>query len=268
LPLPPGEPPSPPHSPPSGSLVLRFGTAVGLAAAAALACALPAAMRVTSTVGQQDGTGRAWAGLAAAALLPMVITVVALQGAREGLRAFAGPGAELRAYGMALWAGALLILLTALGSILRATTHQHALAGVTFAFGALALAVGLALVCVRLVALMRAASEMVRIGSALALGMLAFAAFGGVGARFLHAVSHDPASAPAGGMIVDILAFGLAALIAARGSLAARRAVALVGPPVAVAVAALGFTALHDPPLRAAIDERAPVFAPVVDAVP
>jgi hypothetical protein len=246
---------------------LRFGTAVGLAAAAAMAGALPAALRVGAGLGQ-DGTGRVWTGLAAASLVPMVGAVVVLRGAREGLRAFGGTGAELRAYGVALWASTLLVGLALLGGFLRATTHHHALAGVTFAFGAVGAAALLALVCVRVVAILRQASATVRGVVALALAMCVFAALGGIGMRFLHAASQEPASAPAAGMVVDVLAFSLAALFAARRSLAARRALAVVGPPVAVAIAALGFSALGDPSLRAAIDERAPAFAVVADRVP
>ncbi|HTB72516.1 MAG TPA: hypothetical protein VK762_04700 [Polyangiaceae bacterium] len=251
----------------TGSLVLRFGTAVGLAAAAAMAGALPAALRIGAGLGQ-DATGRVWTCLAAASLVPMVCAVVVLRGAREGLRAFGGPEAELRAYGVALWASSLFVALALLGSVLRATTHQHALAGVTFAFGATGLAVGLALGCVRVVSILRGASVALRGGLALALAMVVFAALGWIGMRFLYAASHEPASAPAAGMVVDILAFSLAALFAARRSLASRRAVAVVGPPVAVAIAALGFSALGDSTLRAAIDDRAPAFAVVVDPLP
>jgi hypothetical protein len=251
----------------TGSLVLRFGTAVGLAAAAAMAGALPAALRIGAGLGQ-DATGRVWTCLAAASLVPMVCAVVVLRGAREGLRAFGGPEAELRAYGVALWASSLFVALALLGSVLRATTHQHALAGVTFAFGATGLALGLALGCVRVVSILRGASAALRGGLALALAMVVFAALGWIGMRFLYAASHEPASAPAAGMVVDILAFSLAALFAARRSLASRRAVAVVGPPVAVAIAALGFSALGDSTLRAAIDDRAPAFAVVVDPLP
>ena len=276
--LPPALPPSrpPPSRPPApfdagprpdgGSLVLRFGTAVGLAAAAALACALPAAMRVAVALGA-EGTGRAWTGLAASALVPMVATVVVLRGAREGLRAFGGTGAELRAYGAALWAVWLVVALTLYGSVLRASTHHHALAGVTFAFGALALAVGLAFASARLVTILRDASPRARRAAALGLVFITVSALAWIGVRFLRAATRDPASAVTAGMIVDILAFALAAGFAARRTLASRRALAVLGPPVAVAIAALGFSAVRDAPLRAAIDERAPAFAPVVDAV-
>jgi hypothetical protein len=224
-------------------------------------------MRVSTALGA-EGTGRAWTGLAASALAPMVATVVVFRGAREGLRAFGGPGAELRAYGAALWAAWVLVTLTFFGSVLRATTHHHGLAGVTFAFGALAVAVGLGFACARIVTILRDASPQLRRAAAIALVVVTVLALGWIGVRFLRAARHDPASAPAAGTIVDILAFGLAAGFAARRTLASRRALAVVGPPVAVAIAALGFSALRDSPLRATIDERAPAFAALADAVP
>ncbi len=248
---------------------MRFGTAVGLGAAAALASALPATMRVTlAPVASQETTGRVWVGLAAVTLLPMIGAVAVLRGARVGLRSFGGPAAEVRAFGVALWAGSLFVALSFFGSTLRASTHHHALAGVTFAFGAVVLAVGAALVCARLVAILRSASSEARRGMALVIGLLGFAVLGFLGTRFLDALLRDSGSAPAAGMVVDVLAFALTALFAAQPGLASRRAIAIFGPPVAVAVAALGFSALGDLPLRTAIDERAPAFAQVVDEIP
>jgi hypothetical protein len=214
-----------------------------------------------------EGTGRAWTGLAASALVPMVAMVVILRGASEGLRAFGGPDAELRAYGTALWAAWLLVVLAIFGSVLRATTHHHGLAGVTFAFGALAAALGLGLTSARVIEILRGTSAPVRRSAGMAIGLVTVAALGWVGLRFLRA-AHDPASTAAAGTIVDVLAFVLAAGFAARRTLASRRALAVVGPPVAVAIAALGFSALRDSPLRNAIDERAPAFAMVADVVP
>jgi hypothetical protein len=270
-PIPPSTPP--PHEPEAGSIVLRFGSAVGLASAAALACAVPPALRISAALGA-DGTaatpptGRAWIGLAAAALVPMVGTVIVLRGAREGLRAFGGAGAELRAYGGGLWAASLFVMLAYFGSVLRATTHHHALAGVTFAFGAVVLAVASALACARVTAILRGVSEERRRVLVIALGLAALAAVSWTGFRFLRAASHDPASAPAAGNVVDVLAFGLAAFFAAGHSLASRRPLALVGPPAAVAIAALGISVLRDAPLRTAIDDGAPAFAPIVDQMP
>jgi hypothetical protein len=253
--------------------VLRFGTAVGLAAAAALACAVPPALRISAALGADGaagtpGTGETWIGLAAAALVPMVGAVVALRGAREGLRAFGGPGAELRVYGVGLWGASLFVLLAFFGSELRATTHHHALAGVTFAFGAVALAIMSALACARAIAILRGAPAERRRVMIFVLGLGATAAVGFAGLRFLRAASHDPPSAAAAGYVVDVLGFWLAAFLAAGHSFASRRVVALVGPPVAVAIVALGVSALRDPPLRTAIADGAPAFAPLVDQVP
>src|SRR5260370_19944491 len=127
-------PPLGPHDE-GGSLVLRFGTAVGLAAGAALAPALPATMRISGALASGHGLGHVWLALAAATLGPMVAAIVVLRGAREGLRAFGGSGAGLRIYGVGLWLASLLVGLSLFGGILRATTHHHALAGVTFACG-------------------------------------------------------------------------------------------------------------------------------------
>jgi hypothetical protein len=257
----------PPSSsvPEGGSAVVRFGTAVGMGAAAALVGVLPATMRVASGEGEAPGAARAWVALAAAALAPMIASVVVLRGARAGLRAFGGPGAELRLYGVGLWLASLLAGLALFGSFLRANTHHHALAGVTFAFGALVFAAGDALVCVRLVSIARGLPDRAR---RMLLGLLTFAVgivLFAVGVRFVRAASHDAASYAAAGTVVDVLAFALAAFFAARRFFVARRAVAIIGPPVAIAVAVLGMSALSDPTVRDAVWSRAPAFAEVTD---
>jgi hypothetical protein len=248
-----------------GSTVVRVGTAVGSGAMAALACAVPAAMRVASADG--PGTASTWVALAAVALGPMIAAVVVLRGAREGLRAFAGPGAGLRAFGIGLWIASLLVGLALFGSVLRATTHHHALAGVTFAFGALAFAAGDALVCARIVAIARVLPDRGRRvllpALTLALGIVLFA----VGVRFVRVASRDAASYGAAGTVVDVLAFALAALFASRRWLVGRRVVALAGPPVAVVIVALGIAALRDPSVHDAITAGAPAFVPVADVL-
>jgi len=240
---------------------MRFGTAVGLAAMAALTCALPAGMRVSSAAAAES-TPRVWFALAAAALGPMVAAIVVLRSAREGLRAFGGPGSALRAFGVALWLATLLAGLSVFGSVLQATTHHHALAGVTFAFGAVALAAGSGVACARITSILRDAPRGARRALGLALGVGACVALGWVGLGFVRAASGDRPSSAAAGTVVDVLAFALAALFGARRSLAARRPLALFGPPVAVVMLAVGASALRDPSLVEAIDERAPAFAP------
>lgn len=256
-------PPAPSAGPDERSATLRVGGAVGAAALATFACVVPAAMRVAST--PELGTLQAWAALFAAALGPMVAAVVVLRGAREGLRAFAGSGAELRAFGVGLWVATMLIGLTIFGSVLRATTHHHGLAGVTFAFVALAMAVGDALVCARIMGIARRLPErprrLVLIAIAIAVGIILFA----VGVRFVRAASHDAASYAAAGTVVDVLAFALAAVFASRPWLARRRMLPVLGPPIALVIAILGVIALRDPPVYDAVSAQAPAFLPVAD---
>jgi len=259
-------PPSPRVAVQGAPLVVRFGTSVGLGAVAALAAAIPATMRIAPVVGDGVGAARVWLALAAATLVPMLAAVAVLRGAREGLRAFAGPGAGLRALGASLWIASLGVGLTFFGTVLRAETHQHALAGVTFAFGALAFSVASAVVCARLVAIARAAPVLGRRAIVFVAGTAAVLALAYVGMRFLHAASHDAASYGAAGTVVDALAFALAAFFASHRALRGRLMFALIGPPVAVVVVALGVRTLRGvPPLRDAIGESAPAFAPVVE---
>jgi hypothetical protein len=246
---------------------VRIGTALGLAAAGALACALPAALRVSSSASGAGATGtvRAWFALAAAGLVPMLASVVVLRGAREGLRAFTGEGAGLRVWGAGMWVATQFVGLAIVGAVLRATTHQHALAGVTYAFIALFVAAGSAIVCARVVAILRASSVRVRRVLLVVLTALALLAVGAVGMRFARAVWRDPTPSAAAAMVVDVLAFALAALFSSRPSFAPRRAIAVVGPPAAVALLVLGAPARKDPALRAAFADRAPLFAPIVE---
>jgi hypothetical protein len=258
-----GQPPPPTEE--RGSAVLRVGAAVGAGVGAAIVSVIPAALRVASE--GDPGVARALVALSACALVPMIASVVVLRGAREGLRAFAGPGAALRAYAVGLWLATLLVGLSIFGSLLRAATHHHALAGVTYAFGALAFAVADALVCARVMAIARAMPDRGRrillLALAVAVGILLFA----VGVRFVRAASRDAASYAAAGTVVDVLAFVLAAIFASRLRTTLRRPLALVGPPVAVIVAALGIVALRDPPVHDAVADRAPAFGPAADVL-
>lgn len=128
--------------------VERIGNATFAAALAAALASLPAALRLA----QADGSfPMAWALLAAIALVPMAILVPLFRAAREGLRAWGGDGLGERIAGFGAWLGAMLIFMLRFGTALRAKTHHHALAGVTFAVGALVIAVVLGIVAVRLV---------------------------------------------------------------------------------------------------------------------
>jgi hypothetical protein len=255
----------------AGSLVTRFGAVVGLAVAAAAACSGPAAVRVARSLPGIEGAARhAWLALAAATLLPMLAAVMALRAAREGLRAFGGPGARLRIYGVLLWLAWLVVALALFGSTLRSTTHQHALAGVTYACGAVVVALALGVACARIVAVLRHARPEVRRAGGAALAVGTAGIVGWIGLAFLRGVAGDPASVAASGMVLDLLAFVLAAFLASRRSVAAfgvRRTLAIVGPPIAVAVVALGLASLTDASLVAAVRDRAPAYVPALDVV-
>jgi hypothetical protein len=120
-----------------------------VAFAATLAAALasiPAAVRIAEA---GENLVMAWALLVAIALVPMLILVPIFRAAREGLRAWAGDGAREKIIAFALWLGAFVALLARFGALLRAKTHHHALAGVTFAIGALVIGVVLGLFAAR-----------------------------------------------------------------------------------------------------------------------
>jgi hypothetical protein len=248
---------------------MQFGALVGLAAVAALLASFPAMIRVSAALagGAPAAQVRAWAALGAAAIGPMALTIVVLRGARQGLRSFGEPQAPLRIFGLGLWLAMLFITLALFGGALRATTHHRALAGVTFGCGALVLALGWGLVCVRLVEMLRGMTERARQMAMLLLGGAALAAIAVLVLRFLRAVSGDASSSEAAATVVDVLAFVLTALLASQDWSPVRRPLALVGPPLAVFLAALGIRTLLDPPVRQAIAERAPAYVSGADLV-
>jgi hypothetical protein len=248
-----------------GKVVLEVGGFLGRATGAVLVCTLPAMLRVSGALEGSAPAVRAWAALATAGLVPMAAALVVLRRARRELHTLGGPGMRLLAFGVGLWLSLLLVSFSLLGGFLRATTHHHALAGVTFAFVALALAVGWGALCARLVAILRGAPSRIRrwgvvLFSAAALGAVAYISLG-----FVTAVEHDPASAKASATVIDVLAFAVVAFFAARLGERNRWSLALAGPPVAVFLVALGITALRDPPVREAIDDQASTFSGAAD---
>lgn len=257
--------------PPPGErvpLVVRLGSALGVSAAASLVCAVPASVRLSGALGDEANAFLVWVSLAGAAIGPMTAAVLALRGARDGLRPFGGQGAWLRAYGAALWTAAMLVALSLFGSVLRATTHHHALAGVTFAFGALAIAVGAAAVCARIVAIARRASPSARHAIVGATGVLALAALAWLAMRFFRAASHDEASSVAASGVIDSLAFAFCALFASRRAFASKRAVAIAGPALALAVALFGgITLATSSAIRDAAEQKAPAFGGVIETL-
>jgi hypothetical protein len=246
---------------------LGMATALGLAAPAVLVCTLPATLRVSEAAAAVGAASRVWLALAAIALGPMLGSICVLRAAREGLRPFANPTPRVRGFGLGVALSGLLIALSLFGGVLRAVTHNRALAGVSFAMCGLGVVVALAVSVRRVVALLEQASPTGRAVAGVAIALGLGASLSWLGLRFASAASRDGASSASAGIVVDILAFTLVSAFAARPSLVGRRSLALA-VPIALLVAVLGLSALRDPAIRAAIEERAPAFAPLVALVP
>lgn len=247
--------PPPPDSPPAAPFLARAGSLLGSATLATLLGSVPAAVRVAEAGGAPL---RAWVALGACALVPMIALVAFARSAREGARTIAGPDAPLVTWGIATWAMTTFLALAAFGAVLRATTHHHGLAGVTFALGGLAIGAALALVTRRLMQMARGADPWGR--AALLTGVVGtlLCAIVVVVIRVAHAGGTEPLS----GMLVDALAFVIAAGALSRQTFARVTWLALGGPPLALGLLALGWALLaRDPALFEAIRLSAPLFA-------
>lgn len=142
------------------------------------------------------------------------------------------------------WGALLVAGLAPLGALLRARTHHHGLAGVTFAVVALLFALGLALVvrrAVELAASARPRTQRIALGafwSALGLAVLLLAVLGGLrsGAAPDAAVVAVVPALTANALTIDLVAFALAAVFASRPLRAARVENALAWGAIAAAV--------------------------------
>lgn len=245
--------------PPSVSLGTRLATLVGVAAMASLVASVPAALRIASAEPASSGF-RVWIALAGGAIVPTVAMVALMRGARGGLRAFGGEGSSGRTFGFGLWLVTTFAVLVGYGALLRATTHHHALAGVTFALGALVIVASLALLIGRFVVIAQRRPPAIRAGLfAVATFVVTFALIG-AGVPVARAIL--PAT---GALLLDLLAFSIAAAFASRATFEGRQVLALLGPPMAACVLAFGLTALRTTPaLGTTIRDRAPLFASAV----
>lgn len=236
------------------SLVTRFGTVVGGAVLASAASSLPAELRI----GDGGSIVRAieqWLVLAAV-LTPLAVIVVGVfRRARAGLRILVGERADLFVAAALWWAVLELGVLSIFGAVLRAKTHHHGLAGVTFAILALVTGVVVALLAVRGV---RMLIKMPPGGHRVALVVAAMAAFvviALVGIRTSHAAGLHTASA-----LVDSIALLVSAAIASTRAMARWRPLAVAGVPSAAAILLLGFACVHSQPdLKDLLAEGAPV---------
>ena len=247
---------------PHVSRVLRFGSLVGVALLAAFVASAPAALRTWDTTG-------AWLALAALDFVPIFFAVLVFRHARIGLRVFAGPDAPERALSVAVWLVLAVLFFSLLGAVLRATTHHHPLAGVTFAIVACA---GALLVVPTSRRIVEIALGWLRRGARTRLA-LAFAILGTIVGlvvlRLLHALPSESALSPAASeIVVDAFAFALVAFLASNPAISPQKVLALVGPPAAVVLLATSLLRLESSSaLASAILDRDPVFSPLVQLV-
>lgn len=240
----------------SSTLVMRLGTVVGGGVLAAVASSLPAVLRI----GDGGSFVRAleqWIALAAL-LTPLAILVVAvLRRGRVGLRILAGDRGPLYAAAALWWAVLELGVLSVFGSVLRAKTHHHGLAGVTFAILALVSGLAIGLLASRGVKMLL---RMPAGGHRVALIVAASAAFivvALIGLRTSRAAGLHTAAA-----LVDSLALIVSAAIASTRAMSRWRPLAVSGVPTAVALLLLGFVVMHaEPDLREMFTQGAPVQA-------
>jgi hypothetical protein len=246
---------APPPSP-QPSLAIRAGSLLGAGTLAAMAGVFPCALRVAAAVPSGPG---AWIALAACATVPAILAIAILRGAREGARAFAGDDASLAAWSVGAWALATFLALTVAGAGLRATTHHHGLAGVTFAFVGLAIAVFVALVVRRIAAIARALDPFGR-AALLGASIVALCAASLLVAMRAAGSAEDLGLPPwAGDALVDALAFAIAAGFLSRPAMTKATWLARAGFPLALGVVGLGLALLSkDAALVEAIRTHAP----------
>jgi hypothetical protein len=248
-------PPDPPVS-----RVVRFGAAVGTGTLGAMVASVPATFRVVAGAEPPLAAPIVWAALAGATLVPCVVLVVLFRAARRGLASFGGEGASGRALGFLVWLFGSFDALLAFGALLRATTHHNALAGATFAVGGLVALTSLGVVVRRVVALADEWAPPIVLtffGAALVVLLLI---------PLFLAMKVGRAS-PAAGVLVDALAFLIAAGFASRASFGRWRALGVLGPPLAVLLLFLGASSVKTAPVAPAVRARAPLLSAPVDAV-
>jgi choline-sulfatase len=239
---------------PAPPLPAQLASLLGAATIAALLGAVPATVRVA-----HDGGGplRAWIGVSASALVPMIVLVGFARSAREGARSITGDEAPLVTWAIGAWAIATFLALAAFGAVLRATTHHHGLAGVTFAMGGLVVGGAMALVVRRLTQMARDADPWGRTG-------LVVCVMGALVCALLTVVIRVARSGGAEvppATLVDVIAFVVAGYALSRQAFARIGWLSVSGIPLAVGVLALGWSLLsREPPLVEAIRAHAPLL--------
>jgi hypothetical protein len=242
-----------------GEPLLRVGTTVGVAFVVALLGSAPAALRLARAL-PEVGLVSSWSMVGAAALVPAVVLVSIFRGARRGARSFMVERAREHGTTLFFFCALTLPSLVLFGTVLRAKTHHHALAGVTYAIGALLAMAAIASVAARLARVVAARSPTV---SRAAFGVAFFttlASLAWAGARASHVAG------PVAGALLDVAALLLASGVGSRPGFLDTRALAVLGPPLAAAMLAFGVTTASGlgAPLAEA-SAQVSVFAPMLE---
>jgi hypothetical protein len=240
----------------AASLVTRFGTVVGAGVLAAIIASVPATLRI----GDGGAAMRAmevWGSLAALASPVAILAVGVLRRARAGVRLAVGAHGGLLAGAVLWWCVLELGVLGVFGAVLRAKTHHHGLAGVTFALFALASGLVMGLLAWRGAHALGRAEEGVQRVSLGVAALAAFLAIVLVGVRMARAPELATAAA-----LVDGLALVVAAFFASAQGLARVKALAVAGVPVAAIVLVLGLSTVRaEPALQKDVVRVAPLHA-------
>lgn len=240
------------------SSVTRFGTAIGAGALTSVVASVPAALRIVGRPSPE--LLLVLAVLAALALPAGVVAAGVMRRARVGAKLLAFDRADEVITGVLFWATAELALAAVFAALLRKHTHHHGLAGVTFAMFAAASGVVLALLVARAIRILgRLSRSSIRVAALVA----TLAAFVLLATASRHAAHIEGSTVPA--VLVDGLAFAVAAAAASSPRAADRRLFAIAGVVAASVVAALGFVLLRrDASILASFATRAPLHEAMV----
>lgn len=242
------------------SLILRIGILVAGGVIAGVIGSMPAALRLGGD-GSLGELLERWAILSALSLPLAVVAVAVLRRARVGVRELLGERAKLVVIGVMWWSVIMLGLLAVVGAVLRKTTHHHALAGVTFAFFAVASGVVVGLLARRTAAMLgRGGTKLQRVGLSIV---------GGCAVVMLMLVlvkTGKTTELRAAAGLVDAIALSIVAVMTSSRAFTRLRPLAVIGLPVAILVLVVGLTLLRfDPKLQPILDAGAPLHALVLD---
>ena len=243
-------------------LVIRIGTVIAGGVAASMAASLPPVMRIGDG-GNMPLALVNWVALAGLLLPLAIIAVAVLRRGRAGVQLLVGDGVQLFIAGLLWWAVTEIGLLSVFGAVLRAKTHHHGLAGVTFAVVAVGSAVFVGLVAWRGARVVGRFDPKVHRLALFAAGGAALIELTILAVRTSHADALRTTS-----MLVDVFALVLASAMASSRLVSRLKPVAFAGAPFAVLVFIAGSMALYTKPeLRASLPKGAPLHAVVLGSV-